>query len=223
MIWWIPSQAYKWKASPELLERLKETKTKAKQMLRNFIIFDKINRYEHICNEIYAQAGQWVKIFCVDHVLLIKWDKKSSNNARDIWEIVNGFKQVAQELGVCIILISQFNRDQDKRMDPDPKMSDFNGSSDIENIANVAIWLLRPEYFDKYCDAQDKGILKVFILKNRWGMVPSMEIRLWCDMALSQVWDNPEPAEMKSSVNPNAIKVDDVSKTVDWDDIEIWD
>jgi hypothetical protein len=28
---------------------------------------------------------------------------------------------------------------------------------------------------------------------------------------------------MKSSVNPNAIKVDDVSKTVDWDDIEIWD
>lgn len=223
MIWWIPSQAYKWKASPELLERLKETKTKAKQMLRNFIIFDKINRYEHICNEIYAQAGQWVKLFCVDHVLLIKWDKKSSNNARDIWEIVNGFKQVAQELGVCIILISQFNRDQDKRMDPDPKMSDFNGSSDIENIANVAIWLLRPEYFDKYCDAQDKGILKVFILKNRWGMVPSMEIRLWCDMALSQVWDNPEPAEMKSSVNPNAIKVDDVSKTVDWDDIEIWD
>ncbi|WP_173431926.1 DnaB-like helicase C-terminal domain-containing protein [Sharpea azabuensis] len=38
-----------------------------------------------------------------------------------------------------MILISQFNRDQDKRIDPDPKMSDFNGSSDIENIANVAI------------------------------------------------------------------------------------
>lgn len=222
MIGWIPSQAYKWKASPELLQRLKETKEKTKSMLKNFIIFDKINRYEHICNEIYAQAGQWVKLFCVDHVLLIKWDKKSGNNARDIGEIVNGFKQVAQELWVCIILISQFNRDQDKRIDPDPKMSDFNGSSDIENIANVAIWLLRPEYFDKYCETQDRGILKVFILKNRWGMVPSSEIRLWCDMALSQIWDNPEPAEMKSSLNP-AEKVEDVSQTVDWDSIEIWD
>lgn len=222
MIGWIPSQAYKWKASPELLQRLKETKEKTKSMLKNFIIFDKINRYEHICNEIYAQAGQWVKLFCVDHVLLIKWDKKSGNNARDIGEIVNGFKQVAQELWVCIILISQFNRDQDKRIDPDPKMSDFNGSSDIENIANVAIWLLRPEYFDKYCETQDRGILKVFILKNRWGMVPTSEIRLWCDMALSQIWDNPEPAEMKSSLNP-AEKVEDISQTVDWDDIEIWD
>lgn len=222
MIGWIPSQAYKWKASPELLQRLKETKEKTKSMLKNFIIFDKINRYEHICNEIYAQAGQWVKLFCVDHVLLIKWDKKSGNNARDIGEIVNGFKQVAQELWVCIILISQFNRDQDKRIDPDPKMSDFNGSSDIENIANVAIWLLRPEYFDKYCETQDRGILKVFILKNRWGMVPSSEIRLWCDMALSQIWDNPEPAEMKSSLNP-AEKVEDISHTVDWDSIEIWD
>ncbi|WP_277045373.1 hypothetical protein [Sharpea azabuensis] len=40
-------------------------------------------------------------------------------------------------------------------------------------------------------------------------------------MALSQIWDNPEPAEMKSSVNPNAEKVEDVSHTVDWDDIEI--
>lgn len=222
MIGWIPSQAYKGKASPELLQRLKDTQQQAKKMLKNFIIFDKINRYEHICNEIYAQAGQWVKLFCVDHVLLIKWDKRTWNNARDIGEVVNGFKQIAQELGVCIILISQFNRDQDKRMDPDPKMSDFNGSSDIENIANVAIWLLRPEYFDKYCEAQDRGILKVFILKNRWGMVPTTEIRLWCDMALSQIWDNPEPAEMKSSLNP-AEKIEDVSYSVDWDSIEIWD
>ena len=223
MIGGIPSQAYKGKASQELLWRLEEIKTKAKQMLRNFIIFDKINRYEHICNEIYAQAGQWVKLFCVDHILLVKWEKKSGNGARDIWDIVNWFKQIAQELWVCIILISQFNRDQDKRIDPDPKMSDFNGSSDIENIANVAIWLLRPEYFDKYCETQDRGILKVFILKNRWGMVPSSEIRLWCDMALSQIWDNPEPAEMKSSVNPNAEKIEDVSQWVDWDSIEIWD
>jgi hypothetical protein len=31
-------------------------------------------------------------------------------------------------------------------------------------------------------------------------------------MALSQIWDNPEPAEMKSSVNPNAEKIEDVSQ-----------
>jgi hypothetical protein len=39
-------------------------------------------------------------------------------------------------------------------------------------------------------------------------------------MALSQIWDNPEPAEMKSSLNP-AEKVEDISHTVDWDSIEI--
>ena len=215
MLCWIPSQAYKAWASEELAKAIRESKDKARALFKNFVVFDKITRYEHIRNEIYAQAWQWAKLFCVDHILLITWDKKSGNSARDIWDIVNGFKQIAQELWVCIILVSQFNRELDKRMDPTPKMTDFNGSSDIENIANVAIWTFRPEFFYKDdCSIEDKWILEVSILKNRWGMLPQIPLRLWCDMAVSQVWSNPEPSR---PIPAEAIH------EINYDDYEIWD
>jgi replicative DNA helicase len=60
-------------------------------------------------------------------------------------------KGIAQELDICIILVSQFNRKIDDRLDKEPQLSDFNGASDIENIANVAIGLLRMEALEKDC------------------------------------------------------------------------
>jgi hypothetical protein len=36
---------------------VKEEREKRTDMLKRLVIFDKINRYEHICNEIYAQAS----------------------------------------------------------------------------------------------------------------------------------------------------------------------
>ena len=189
ILWWIPSQAYKAEPTPELIARMKEEREKRADALKRLVIFDKINRYEHICNEIYAQASRGTKVFCVDHIILVQSQKKSWTSARDIWDIVNWFKQIAQELNVCIILISQFNRDLDKRILQEPRMSDFNGSSDIENIANVALWLWRPEFGEKDdCAPELKGILQVYLLKNRWGMVKNTPINLWCDMALGRVW-----------------------------------
>lgn len=189
ILWGIPSQAYKADPTPELIAKVKEEREKRADILKKLVIFDKINRYEHICNEIYAQASNWTKIFCVDHIILVQSQKKTWTSARDIWDIVNGFKQIAQELNVCIILISQFNRDLDKRIIQEPKMSDFNGSSDIENIANVALWLWRPEFWEKDdCPKELKWVLQVYLLKNRWGMVKPTPINLWCDMAMGRVF-----------------------------------
>lgn len=188
ILWWIPSQAYKAEPTEELLTRIKEERQKRADILKDLTIFDRINRYEHICNEIYAQAAKWTKIFCVDHIILVQSQKKSWTSARDIWDVVNWFKQIAQELNVCIILISQFNRDLDKRMIQEPRMSDFNGSSDIENIANVALWLWRPEFWEKEdCLPELKWVLQVYLLKNRWGMIKTSPINLGCDMAMWRI------------------------------------
>ena len=68
-------------------------------------------------------------------------------------------------------------------------MSDFNGSSDIENIANVALWLWRPEFWEKDdCPKELQWVLQVYLLKNRWGMVKPTPINLWCDMAMGRVF-----------------------------------
>ena len=224
ILWWIPSQAYKAEPTEELLSRIKEERQKRADMLKDLVIFDRINRYEHICNEIYAQAAKWTKIFCVDHIILVQGQKKSWTSARDIWDIVNWFKQIAQELNVCIILISQFNRDLDKRMIQEPKMSDFNGSSDIENIANVALWLRRPEFWEKDdCLPELKNVLQVYLLKNRWGMIKTSPINLWCDMAMWRIWsldderrrEIEDPIWYRAKKNTEQFNVDDVDPVED--------
>lgn len=220
ILWGIPSQAYKAEPTEELLNRIKEERQKRAEILKDLTIYDRINRYEHICNEIYAQAAKWAKLFCVDHIILVQWQKKSWSSARDIWDIVNWFKQIAQELNVCIILISQFNRDLDKRMIQEPKMSDFNGSSDIENIANVALWLYRPEFWEKDdCLPELKGILQVFLLKNRWGMIKSTPINLGCDMAMGRIWSLSADEQLRID-NPILYRARQNAEQFNVDDIE---
>ena len=189
-IWGIPSQAYNAQAVDEsIIKRIEEIEPKVEPIKKNLYVYDKLNRYEDIVSQIYALAWQGVKIFCVDHLLLVKSTEKRQNKANEIWDIVNGLKSIAQELDVCIILVSQFNRRVDDRMIKEPQMSDFNGSSDIENIANVAIWLQRQEYLDKdSCMEEDKNTIDVYILKNRKN--PIANLRFKCDMSTSKIYND---------------------------------
>ena len=118
----------------------------------------------------------------------MKSTEKRQNKANEIWDIVNGLKSIAQELDVCIILVSQFNRRVDDRIIKEPQMADFNGSSDIENIANVAIGLQRQEYLEKDdCMEEDKNTIDVYILKNRKN--PIANLRFKCDMSTSKIYN----------------------------------
>lgn len=188
-VWGIPSQAYNAQVVDEsIIKRIEEIEPKVKPIKENLYVYDKLNRYEDIVSQIYALAWQWVKIFCVDHLLLVKSTEKRQNKANEIWDIVNGLKSIAQELDVCIILVSQFNRRVDDRIIKEPQMADFNGSSDIENIANVAIGLQRQEYLEKDdCMEEDKNTIDVYILKNRKN--PIANLRFKCDMSTSKIYN----------------------------------
>lgn len=188
-IWWIPSQAYNSNVvDAKIIERIEKIEPKVKPIKENLYVYDKLRRYEDIVSQIYALAWQWVKIFCIDHLLLIKSSEKRQNKVSELWDIVNGLKGIAQELDICIILVSQFNRRVDDRIVKEPQLSDFNWASDIENIANVAIGLQRMEYLDKEdCMDEDKNTIDVYILKNRKN--PIANLRFKCDMSISKIYD----------------------------------
>ena len=230
-IWWIPSQAYNSnEVDAKVLERIESIEPKVKPIKENLYVYDKLNRYEDIVSQIYALSWQWVKIFCIDHLLLVKSTEKRQNKANEIWDIVNGLKSIAQELDVCIILVSQFNRRVDDRIIKEPQMSDFNGSSDIENIANVAIWLQRQEYLDKEdCMEEDRNTIDVYILKNRKN--PIANLRFKCDMSTSKIyndgivnWWNKTGGEkdLKNEIKPLKENMNSISE-FNIEDYEIWD
>ena len=186
----------------EVIQRVKEIKPEIDKINDYLYVYDKIRRYDDIVSQMYALAWQWVKVFAVDHILLIKWNTKSQNKAADVWEIVNGFKWLAQELWVCIILVSQFSRWIDKRFDweKEPVMSDFAWSSDIENIANVALWLQRADQIDRDLSFADwkRWTMDCYIMKNRnWDIA---HLTFKADMARCRITDLPEWQEPEKEV-----------------------
>lgn len=84
----------------------------------------------------------------------------------------NGLMEISKKYNVCMIELSQINREVGKRENKKPTMGDLKGGGGIEANA-VQVWLLyRPEYFetDPMEDGMSlKGLCEINVAKNRYG------------------------------------------------------
>lgn len=88
-------------------------------------------------------------------------------------QISNKLADIAQELDIVLIALSQLGREVDKRTPPRPRTSDIRGSGAIEEDAAGIILMYRPEYYEIYDDqngnALNEGHTELIISKNRFG------------------------------------------------------
>lgn len=94
-------------------------------------------------------------LIVVDYLQLIKDPLvKGQNSADRIGMISGAMKSLARELRVPVILLSQLNRDSEHRNDREPQLSDLKGSGDIEQDADLVIFLwtheVQPDVLDTY-------------------------------------------------------------------------
>lgn len=83
-------------------------------------------------------------------------------------EIMNEYSWAIKEINASAILVSQLNREIEKRIsDPRPRMSDFAESGAIEQVAENAIFVFRGYVFDP--EAYDKYELELIVAKARYG------------------------------------------------------
>jgi replicative DNA helicase len=111
-----------------------------------------------------------IEAVAVDYLQLLTFSsKKSTTDA--IGEATKGFKNLAKELEVPILLLSQLNRKNEDRSDKEPQLSDLRASGDIEQDADTVLMLHRPEYYkiEAFMDSGEstKGIAQVLIRKGR--------------------------------------------------------
>ncbi len=88
-----------------------------------------------------------IKAIIIDYLQLITGDI-SKPKTYEIAGITRGFKQLAKELNLPIILLSQLNRECEKRTDDKrPMLSDLKDSGSIEQDADLVMFLYRHEMY----------------------------------------------------------------------------
>nr|GAT43708.1 DNA helicase [Mycena chlorophos] len=79
--------------------------------------------------------------------------------------IVQGAKVLAGEMDIPVVVLAQLNRTVTGRANKRPTMSDLRESGEIEQKADVILFLHREEYYDK--DTHLKGVVEVIPAKGR--------------------------------------------------------
>jgi replicative DNA helicase len=106
----------------------------------------------------------------VDYLQLM--DGEGDNPNQVLGAVAKGLKRAAKELQVPIVLLSQLNREADKRSGP-PQMSDLRDSGDIEGAADI-IGLLYRE-FQRKPKPENKYHAELHLVKNKNGETRTLE------------------------------------------------
>ncbi|WCT75251.1 replicative DNA helicase [Sphingomonas naphthae] len=139
----------------------------------------------------------------VDYLQLLSGSGKGSsesNRVQEISEISRGLKQLAKELNVPVMALSQLSRAVEQREDKRPQLSDLRESGSIEQDADIVLFVYREDYYvasrepkrpvegddAKTFDAHDQwardmerafGLAEVVVAKQRHGATGKVKLK----------------------------------------------
>jgi len=111
-----------------------------------------------------------VKLVMVDYLQLVSYSSKGLSREQEVSKVARKLKNLAKELNITIIALSQLNRGVGMRNNCKPTLSDLRESGEIEQAADIVMLLYRPEYYGlKYDDYGNdaKGIATIIFAKGR--------------------------------------------------------
>ncbi|GAB2771442.1 replicative DNA helicase [Rhabdobacter roseus] len=134
------------------------------------------------CRRLKAQHD--IQMIVIDYLQLMTGDtggKFGGNREQEIASISRALKNLAKELDVPVIALSQLSRAVETRGgEKRPQLSDLRESGSIEQDADMVIFLYRPEYYGITQDETGNsvaGIGEVILAKNRSGSLDTVQLR----------------------------------------------
>lgn len=146
------------------------------------------------------KAQKNIQLIIVDYLQLMKGETRknfSSNREQEISSITRGMKELAKELDIPVIALSQLSREVEKRSNKRPQLSDLRESGSIEQDADIVAFLFRPRYYkiksvitnsSGQTLSTDPDASLIDIAKNRHGEVTEVWLKFigwkmeWVDL-----------------------------------------
>lgn len=140
-----------------------------------------------------------IQMVIIDYLQLMTagGTKGSGNREQEISTISRSIKEIAKELNIPIIALSQLSRSVETRGgDKKPMLSDLRESGAIEQDADIVGFLYRPEYYGLMQDENgesNQGVGEVIIAKHRNGALDSVRLRFVSHYARFENFEDSAP------------------------------
>lgn len=111
-----------------------------------------------------------VKGAIIDYLQILSVNNRGGDNAEQLMgNAARELKNIAKELGIWVIALSQLSRDREK---PEPSLARLRQSGQIAEAADVVMLIYRPEVYDKsyggeFKDSSTSGTALIDIAKGR--------------------------------------------------------
>lgn len=145
-----------------------DAKEKIKKFKFNF--YDKggmkVEQLLGLCRHLKKKDN--LDVLVIDYLQLLETNQFKGQKQNQVGYISQKLKQLAMELEIPVIALSQLNRGvtTDSGNVREPQLSDLRDSGSLEQDSNIVVMLHTDDIEQKY---QDKKFLKLFIRKNRDG------------------------------------------------------
>jgi len=147
-------------------------------------------------SQIWARAKKMknkygVKVMIIDHLQKIIPINPKESRERQVGLTVEKLKDMAKKLDIVVILLCQLSRENEKRQNKRPLLSDLRESGTIEQESDVVLFVHRDDYYlekeaepphspnyNRWLDAYNnsKGRAHIIVSKNRNGETGESEM-----------------------------------------------
>jgi len=156
-----------------------------------------INQVRTKARNLKRSSG--LKLLVVDYLGLMSGTNPKDNRNNQLGEVSRGLKSLAKELGIPIIALAQMGRDIEKRVVQRPMLSDLRDSGEIEQDADVVIFIDRPYHSKPELGESWRDYAELILAKQRNGPTGSINARYVGKNVTFLDWDDEKPSKLGGS------------------------